>query len=121
MIESNTCSLSATFRKGYLRLTTPFQLFRFTEMILSHDAKNYHAWQHRQWAIATFELHDGEVEFIERLLEEDIRNNSAWNQRFFLLANVPVKGDVLERELKFTMEKIKKVPGNESAWNYLRG
>ena len=27
---------------------------RLTEMVLSQDAKNYHAWQHRQWAIKTF-------------------------------------------------------------------
>ena len=27
---------------------------RLTEMILSQDAKNYHAWQHRQWAIKNF-------------------------------------------------------------------
>ena len=27
---------------------------RLTEMILSQDAKNYHAWQHRQWAIRSF-------------------------------------------------------------------
>ena len=27
---------------------------RLTEMVLSHDAKNYHAWQHRQWVIRTF-------------------------------------------------------------------
>ena len=94
---------------------------RFTEIILSHDAKNYHAWQHRQWAISAFKLHDGELEYVERLIDEDIRNNSAWNQRFFLLVNVPIKSDVLDRELKFTMDKIKKVPGNESSWNYLRG
>jgi len=102
-------------------LNDPSQELRFTEIILSHDAKNYHAWQHRQWAISAFKLHDGELEYVERLLDEDIRNNSAWNQRFFLLASVPIKSDVLDRELKFTMAKIKKVPGNESSWNYLRG
>ncbi len=48
-----------------------------------------------------------------------MRNNSAWNQRFFLLG--AIKGDVLDRELGFTMDKIRKVTNNESAWNYLRG
>ena len=28
------------------------------------DAKNYHAWTHRQWVVRTFELWDGELEFI---------------------------------------------------------
>lgn len=28
----------------------------FTNEILLEDAKNYHAWQHRQWALATFKL-----------------------------------------------------------------
>ena len=28
---------------------------RFCEIVLSEDPKNYHAWQHRQWAIETFE------------------------------------------------------------------
>ena len=28
--------------------------------------------------------------------------------------------EVVERELKYTLEKIDKVPKNESAWNYLR-
>jgi hypothetical protein len=27
---------------------------RLTEIALSQDAKNYHAWQHRQWIIQTF-------------------------------------------------------------------
>jgi len=28
---------------------------RFCEIILAEDPKNYHCWQHRQWAIQTFE------------------------------------------------------------------
>ena len=76
---------------------------------------------------------------MERLLEEDIRNNSAWNQRFFIVTTFPIKevppmeeklnkrsnirlsGEILERELNFTLNAIKKVTRNESAWNYLRG
>ncbi len=62
---------------------------------------------------------------MERLLEDDVRNNSAWNQRFFVLTgtapNNQVNGDILQRELDFTFKAIKKVPSNESSWNYLRG
>ena len=113
---------------------------RLTEMILSQDAKNYHAWQHRQWAIKTFNTYENELEYIERLLQEDIRNNSAWNQRFFIVTTFHTKeysnkdkeseciisrpiisGNILERELEFTLTSIKKVSRNESSWNYLRG
>merc|ERR1712226_172161 len=83
---------------------------------------NYHAWQHRQWVLATFNLYDNELEFIEQLLLDDIRNNSAWNQRFFVMSRhggwTP---DNVEKEVKFAMEKIFLVKRNESAWNYLRG
>lgn len=27
---------------------------RLTEIIFSQDAKNYHAWEHRQWVLKTF-------------------------------------------------------------------
>ena len=32
----------------------PAKELRLTEIVLSQDAKNYHAWQHRQWVIKTF-------------------------------------------------------------------
>ena len=112
----------------------PSNELRFTEMILSQDAKNYHAWQHRQWAIQTFKLFDNELAYTERLLKEDVRNNSAWNQRFFVITsphNGPLKlfgggdsvlsGKLLDDEIDFTLKAITGVPGNESAWNYLRG
>ena len=70
-------------------------------------------------------MYDGEIEFINRLLEEDIRNNSAWNQRFFVVSqeakNGQISGDLLQRELNYAFEAIRKVAKNESAWNYLRG
>ncbi len=95
---------------------------RLTEIILSQDAKNYHAWQHRQWVLDTFKLFEQEMEFVERLLEEDVRNNSAWNQRYFIVKKTTgFTEEVINRELKFTVGTIKKVSANESAWNYLRG
>lgn len=98
------------------------QELRLTEIILASDAKNYHAWQHRQWVIRTFNLYDQELEFVERLLEDDVRNNSAWNQRYFVLNNTTqFPPDLVEREVDFTIQKIKLVTLNESAWNYLRG
>ena len=85
-------------------------------------------------------LFENELDYVERLLEEDIRNNSAWNQRFFIVSHqaqqeklaqensVPreedealIEGELLKKEADFAFEAIKKVPGNESSWNYLNG
>ena len=67
-------------------------------------------------------LFDNELEYVNRLLEDDIRNNSAWNQRYFVINNTTgFTEEVVERELSFTLDKIKIVISNESAWNYLRG
>jgi len=95
---------------------------RFVEIILARDAKNYHAWQHRQWALKTFQLWENEMAFVERLLEDDIRNNSAWNQRHFVIVNTTrFTPEVLSAEVKYAQEAIRKTPHNESPWNYLRG
>ena len=68
-------------------------------------------------------LFDGELQYVTGLLEEDIRNNSAWNQRLFVIksTNEKISGAILESELDYAMNAIRKVEGNESAWNYLTG
>ena len=49
------------------------------------------------------------------------RNNSAWNERFYVVSQSEGwKNPVVEREIKFVLEKINMVSRNESAWNYLR-
>ncbi|CAH1973011.1 unnamed protein product [Acanthoscelides obtectus] len=93
-----------------------------TETVLAKDAKNYHAWQHRQWVIRTFKLFDGELEYVDTLISDDVRNNSAWNQRYFVINNTTgFTDEVLDREIDYTLNHIKTVTENESAWNYLRG
>lgn len=52
---------------------------------LDTDAKNYHAWAHRQVVVASSAAWRQEQQYVARLLAEDVRNNSAWNQRFFIL------------------------------------
>ncbi|CAG2059398.1 unnamed protein product, partial [Timema podura] len=64
-------------------LQEPSQELQVTRMSLNQDAKNYHAWQHRQWVLRKFNLFDNELAYVDTLLEEDIRNNSAWNHRYF--------------------------------------
>lgn len=69
-----------------------------------------------------FRLFDGELEYVDKLLDEDIRNNSAWNQRYFVLNNTTgFTEDTVAKEVQYTINKIKIVTDNESAWNYLRG
>ncbi|XP_005629842.1 protein farnesyltransferase/geranylgeranyltransferase type-1 subunit alpha isoform X2 [Canis lupus familiaris] len=104
-------------------LKDPSQELEFIADILNQDAKNYHAWQHRQWVIQEFKLWDNELQYVDQLLKEDVRNNSVWNQRYFVISNTTGYNDraILEREVQYTLEMIKLVPHNESAWNYLKG
>jgi len=67
-------------------------------------------------------LFQNELQYVDWLLDDDIRNNSAWNQRYFVINNTTgFTPDVIERELAFTLVKIKTVTNNESAWSYIRG
>lgn len=52
---------------------------------LADDAKNYHAWAHRQVVVAAAGDWQAERQYLEKLLQEDVRNNSAWNQRAFVI------------------------------------
>lgn len=103
-------------------LKDPSEELQFTADILQLDAKNYHAWQHRQWVIREFNLWEKELDYVDKLLTEDLRNNSAWNQRYFVISETTgFTEDIVQREVKLTVDLIKKVPNNESAWNYLKG
>ncbi|XP_067626270.1 protein farnesyltransferase/geranylgeranyltransferase type-1 subunit alpha [Eurosta solidaginis] len=102
-------------------LNDPTKELELTSIALQRDNKNYHAWQHRQWAIKTFDLFEDELTFVDRLIAEDIRNNSAWNQRFFVLKHFGFTPEVVQREIQYTMNRIRVVKNNESAWNYLGG
>jgi protein farnesyltransferase/geranylgeranyltransferase type-1 subunit alpha len=124
MIENNPKNYQVWHHRRVLVewLQDPSYELSFTEQILTQDPKNYHAWQHRQWVIRTFKLFQNELQYVDWLLDDDIRNNSAWNQRYFVINNTTgFTPDVIERELAFTLVKIKTVTNNESAWSYIRG
>lgn len=82
----------------------------YLQTVLRADGKNYHAWSHRQWIVATAtachnnanrqeekqepdenddvddnqKLWNSEIDFINDMLYRDVRNNSAWNHRWFV-------------------------------------
>jgi protein farnesyltransferase/geranylgeranyltransferase type-1 subunit alpha len=66
-------------------------------------------------------LFENELDYVDKLLSSDIRNNSAWNQRFFVLERIGFSPEVLQRELHYTMNRIRLIKNNESSWNFLRG
>jgi protein farnesyltransferase/geranylgeranyltransferase type-1 subunit alpha len=100
---------------------------RLTECVLQHDAKNYFAYNHRQWAINTFKYENlgllkMESKFTAQLIDEDVRNNSAWSHRFFVIKQRGKCDPILvKNEMQYVLGKINEVNANESAWNYLRG
>lgn len=102
-------------------LNDPSKELELTQNILAMDAKNYHAWQHRQWAIKTYNLFEDELQYVDRLLSDDLRNNSAWNQRFFILKYTGFTPEILQREINYTLTRIRSLKRNESSWNFLRG
>ncbi|KAF5103165.1 hypothetical protein DV451_001608 [Geotrichum candidum] len=108
------------FRKLY------FAMERFVvELVLSNDAKNYHAWSHLQWLAKNtppeFRLQlDEEIEYTTFLLSQDVYNNSAWAYRYFILPEA-ASPELLEREIGYVHFAITEVPQNEASWNYLVG
>lgn len=104
------------------------QEMEYSAACLSFDAKNYHAWAHRQAILTAFggALWPQELEYCQHLLEADVRNNSAWNQRAFILKKAPV-GDLpaheerYDSEFAYVVDKIGLAPNNDSVWAYFKG
>jgi len=109
----------------------------FVNQILAEDTKNYHVWSYRQDIVAKLGIWTvAELGSTQNMIEDDVRNNSAWSHRFYLVFSDPsqstkdalptehdpkVPESVIERELKYTRDKILLSPQNQSSWNYLRG
>ncbi|KAF2300195.1 hypothetical protein GH714_010590 [Hevea brasiliensis] len=86
-IINGSCSSSYTLLfgiigGGFLKLGTyaTAKELQFTRKILSLDAKNYHAWSHRQWILQALGGWEDELDYCGQLLKDDVFNNSAWNQ-----------------------------------------
>ncbi|OTB06134.1 hypothetical protein M426DRAFT_319209 [Hypoxylon sp. CI-4A] len=111
----------------------------FLEEMLSLDTKNYHVWSYRQYLVRKLGLWSADPEELQAAgarIDEDVRNNSAWSHRFFLVFSDPahatpdshatahdpkIPSDIIDRELRYAMDKIALAPQNQSPWNYLRG
>lgn len=99
----------------------------YVRTVLGEDAKNYHAWSHRQWINRTIDsspLWSEEKDFTHALISDDPRNNSAWNQRWFVMhygLNVPLKPGDAMLECQYTLQAAALDPHNESPWRYLIG
>ncbi|KXX73325.1 Protein farnesyltransferase/geranylgeranyltransferase type-1 subunit alpha [Madurella mycetomatis] len=110
----------------------------FLQKILAMDTKNYHVWSYRSYLVGKLRAWGSEEErqAIEAMIDHDVRNNSAWSHRFFLVFSNPehattgvgatqpdpkVPQAIIDREIEYTMEKIRLAPQNQSGWNYLRG
>ncbi|KAL5990952.1 hypothetical protein ACLOJK_011858 [Asimina triloba] len=101
-----------------------YQELEFTKKIFVADAKNYHAWSHRQWVLQALGGWEDELDYCQLLLEDDVFNNSAWNQRYFVITRSPLLGGLLamrDSEVTYAAEAIRTNPENESPWRYLRG
>ncbi|CAD6581680.1 MAG: CAAX geranylgeranyltransferase alpha subunit [Cyphobasidiales sp. Tagirdzhanova-0007] len=112
-------------------LSDPSREIPFTTRALAFDAKNYHTWAYRQWALSHFYSDPAEhgvvwkeeLKFTDNLLDNDVRNNSAWNHRWFVVFARLEKASesVQNEEVRFAKIRIDLAPNNPSAWNYLRG
>lgn len=94
----------------------------FTKDCLDFDAKNYHAWAHRQamlrsWA-SSVDI-TAELQFSSDCLERDILNNSAWTQRAFVLNLEACQISIMD-EIEYSKSQIVKYVENEAAWAYFK-
>jgi len=109
----------------------------FITHMLSADTKNYHVWSYRQYLVRKLGIFNlQELLSTQNWIEADVRNNSAWSHRFFVVFSDPqnstegkhstesdekVSAETVDREIRYTKEKIEVAPQNQAAWNYLRG
>lgn len=134
---------SLATREAILQLARSETAF-MTEMF-QEDAKNYHVWSYRQFLVKKLDLFPSqtlseqgvhELNRVEDLISQDVRNNSAWSHRFFLVFTDPglctpgtqateedlkIPVQVINREIQFSQEAIRKASNNQSPWSYLRG
>jgi protein farnesyltransferase/geranylgeranyltransferase type-1 subunit alpha len=108
------------FIKDHLlaREALPHELEKLFEL-LEVEPKHYNAWSHRIFIATRFGLFETSSEFdlTDRLIQTDIRNNSAWNHRRHALTFAKHRSP---EEIVYVTAKLRLVPGNESAWIYLR-
>jgi len=98
----------------------------YTAQVFEMDAKNYHAWSHRQWVIKSVNrdaLWYEEKIFAHKLINEDPFNNSAWNHRWFVSHRGcnTISEEYMRMEADYAIKAAELDPYNESPWRYLLG
>lgn len=96
----------------------------YVTAVLEVDAKNYHAWSHRQWILRTAhspKLFEEELAQTHSFILTDPRNNSAWNQRWFTTHCYDGNNLDRTREAEYALQGADIDPFNESPWRYLLG
>jgi len=91
----------------------------YLDEVFRDDAKNYNAWSHRIFLRKIFGSPlQAELDFSERMILEDLKNNSAWSFRRQVFSDLGES--LVSREIAFALETLELVPGNESAYSYLK-
>jgi len=100
----------------------------YTAAVFEEDAKNYHAWSHRQWIVLTVNsptIWESELTYMNELITIDVRNNSAWNHRWFASHRAkkdpPLSYEKATLEAEYALKAAELDPFNESPWRYLIG
>lgn len=94
----------------------------FTASLLPQNPKIHWIWNHRRWtAIRLGGGMEHELKLVNLLLAKDPRNFHGWTYRRWVLRlqfNNNIPASEVEKELKFTTEKINQNFSNYSAWHH---
>jgi len=73
--------------------------------------------------VERFNLIDpSEFDFVDEELKDQVTNNSLWSYRYFLVNKIhEFSENLVDDEIRYTLDKLKLDMNNEAAWVYLRG
>lgn len=93
----------------------------YIESLLLEDVRNNSAWNHR-WFVVFCRDTDPAVHSIKDLNNE-LGAVAGGGTEATVTGNKKIKVDpvIIEREIEYTKQAIRKAPQNQSPWNYLRG
>ncbi|KAF8599582.1 rab-protein geranylgeranyltransferase [Ceratobasidium sp. AG-I] len=100
------------------------------EKMLDRDARNFHAWNYRRYALASMPESDrrspqSELAYTTRKIEQNFSNFSAWHQRTKVFGTIwqehpEAEAEAKPEEFEFVRNALWTDPGDQSAWLYHR-